>query len=423
MNLPLSRSALPDARLPAYLQPPLPTVFTFEITARCQHHCAGCGNVFTHSNTELDIEGWRNIIARIRPYIHALRITGGEPTLHRQFESFLTEIDKLQVPFVVFTNGNWAHPDSLIKLFQNCTHLKGLLVSFHGGTPTAFQQFTHTDAFETVLSNIRRAASVGLRVATNTLLLSTTVGQLPKIADLLFQAGASNVSFGRYYGPHLERFSPSESQFSQALSQIASMRRMDQRISLSNCVPQCFSMEEDFGGGGCTSGFTHCTIGPLGDVRPCTHAELVLGHLPDDDLAVLWRSPALMHWRNRIPDACLNCAALNVCRGGCRAVAQKLNLSHDPMQRKALRRAKVSAMVEVAMSDMPRLRCEVKPTDFGVSLSGRGHYITLTDQSRPILERLDGNTSIAEILAEFGPGSLELIGGLVNQHLLELSRK
>lgn len=419
------RPPLPDrgrqgSRLPLYLQPPLPTVFTFEITARCQHNCAGCGNVFTHSSTEMDIRRWQKVITSLRPYIQALRITGGEPTLHRQFDCFLREIDKLQVPYVVFTNGNWTDPDATIQLFRECRHLKGLLVSLHGSDAATFHRFTGVDAFEKVVSNIRQAVSAGLRVATNTLLLSTTVDHLPAIAGLAFAAGVANVSFGRYYGPTMQDFSLSESQLRRALSQIAGLRRGDRRISLSNCVPTCFSAEEDFGGGGCTSGFTHCTIGPSGEVRPCTHAELVLGHMPGDDLAELWRSPALQRWRELIPDHCLACSVLNSCRGGCRAVAQKLGLSHDPLQRDPLAETAPVAVVELGMSDRPHLTCKVDATDFGLALSSAGHYITLSQYSRSILERLDGTRTIENILDEFGPAGLELIGGLVQQRLVDL---
>ena len=141
--------------------------------------------------------------------------------------------------------------------------------------------------------------------------------------------------------------------------------------------------------------------------------------MPNDDMEDLWRSAAILSWRNRIPDDCLNCVALNVCRGGCRAVAQKLNLSHDPLKKAALQQTDHAA-VDLGMDDRPRLSCQVKMTSFGYALSGKGHYVTLSRQSRTLLARLDGSTTIETIMAEFGPGSLELIAGLFQQQLLEL---
>jgi hypothetical protein len=142
--------------------------------------------------------------------------------------------------------------------------------------------------------------------------------------------------------------------------------------------------------------------------------------MPDDDLEELWRSPAILRWRNVIPDSCFECSALNACRGGCRAVAQKLSLPHDPLQRESLKKTNHAVIVELGMRDRPRLSCDVKVTDFGFALSGSGHYITLSQQSQSILDRLDGTTTIENILDEFGPACLELIGGLFQQHLVEL---
>jgi radical SAM protein with 4Fe4S-binding SPASM domain len=368
----------------------------------------------------MDITRWESIITKLLPYIRALRITGGEPTLHHEFAAFMKQIDGLDIPFVVFTNGNWIKADRVIEILKSCANLKGLLVSLHGNNPAAYQQFTGIDSFDKVVKNIRLATSAGLRVATNTLLLSTTINRLAEVAEVAFSAGVANVSFGRYYGPALKDLSVTAPQLKQALFQIAAMRREEQRVSLSNCVPTCFSPDEDFGGGGCTSGFTHCTIGPWGEVRPCTHSEVVLGHMPGDDLDKIWQSPALSKWRNLIPDDCLSCASLNTCRGGCRAVAQKLDLPRDPLHTRALKKANHEVFVEVGMSECPKLACSVNPKGFGFALCGAGHYITLSHRSKPILDKLDGTTTIQSIFDEFGPASLELIGGLLQQRLLEL---
>jgi radical SAM protein with 4Fe4S-binding SPASM domain len=414
------KAELEELNIPLYLQPPLPSVFTFEITARCQHRCMGCGNVFSHSNREMDLATWEIILAKIRPHTRALRITGGEPTLHKQFPEFMELIDAQGLPFVLFTNGNWANPNEIIRILAGCTHLKGLLVSLHGSTPAAFYQFTGVDAFERVMKNIRLATSSGIRVATNTLLLASTVNHLPDVAELAFSAGVTNIAFGRYYGMPLEGLSLSPSQIKQALLQIAEMRKKDERVSLSNCVPACFLPDVDFGGGGCTSGITHCTIGPSGDVRPCTHSEEILGYLPDDDIADLWRSAKIMSWRNLIPQDCRTCALLNTCRGGCRAVTQKLASTHDPLCTRALKKTNQNTVIEIGLLDRPKLTCYVESTSFGFALHGTGHYVTLSHQSESILQILDGSTTIEKILDEFGQASLELIGGLLQKQLVEL---
>jgi hypothetical protein len=142
--------------------------------------------------------------------------------------------------------------------------------------------------------------------------------------------------------------------------------------------------------------------------------------MPEDDLAELWQSPALFKWRNLIPNDCLDCEALNLCRGGCRALAQKLALPQDPLHMGPLHKTNHERVVELGMSDRPKLSYSVIPTRFGFALSGAGHYVTFSQESKSILDKLDGNSTVEGIFDEFGPGSLELIGGLLHQRLLEL---
>jgi radical SAM protein with 4Fe4S-binding SPASM domain len=406
--------------LPHYLQPPIPSVFTLEITRRCQHHCVGCGNVFDHEDQELDATSWATIIERLRPYIQALRITGGEPTLHKQFGRIMKIADELRVPFVVFTNGNWANPQATIRTLKSCAHLRGILVSLHGADETSYRKFTGVDAFTVVTHNIRLAAAAGLRVATNTLLLNTTFERVSEIVHLAFSLGASTVSFGRYYGDALHGLSLTASQLQTALIQIADLRRYEPRVILSNCVPACFLPGVDFGERGCTSGFTHCTIGPGGEVRPCTHTPLIIGYIPDDDIETLWLSSILDEWRRRIPPLCLTCAALNRCRGGCRALTQKLGVPSDPLMTAPMVEASPGPVVEMVAHARPKLACSVESTSYGYALNGLGHFVTLSHHSRPILQALDGQSTLEQLQKRFGTTGLQLIGSLIHKGLVEL---
>jgi len=413
--------SLVQTELPRYLQPPAPSVFTLEITPRCQHHCKGCGNVFAHSNREMDEATWAMILERLRPYIRALRITGGEPTLHEQFEHIMAKVDGLGVPFVVFTNGNWIDPRATIQILKHCNNLRGVLISLHGADAASYKEFTGVDAFAAVRDNIQLAAAAGLRVATNTLLLTTTVTRLAEIARLSRSLGASTISFGRYYGEPLPGLSFTTRELKAALAHIAALRHEDSRVILSNCVPACFLPGEDFGERGCTSGFTHCTIGPEGEVRPCTHTSLKLGYIQDDDIEALWQHPLLDKWRRRIPPACLTCAALSRCRGGCRATAQQLGLPYDPLMTAPLAQLDRNPTVELAPQDRPQLSCSVEPTSYGYALNGTGQFVTLSHHSQRILEALDGCFTMEQLQEQFGPSAVQLVGSLIHRRLVAIA--
>jgi hypothetical protein len=101
-------------------------------------------------------------------------------------------------------------------------------------------------------------------------------------------------------------------------------------------------------------------------------------------------------------------------------VAQQLHISHDPLHTGCIPLPVCEPVVEIGMLDCPKLSCEVETTSYGYTLTGVGHYVTLSHISGPILQMMDGNTTIGNILNEFGPISLELIGGLIQKQLVKL---
>ncbi|MCB8980694.1 MAG: radical SAM protein [Ardenticatenaceae bacterium] len=414
--------ALPtqNTTLPQHLQPPFPTVYTLEITQRCHHNCLGCGNVFQHTGQEMSVKEWQIILEKLKPQVQALRVTGGEPTLHKQFDKIIYLIDSLGIPFVLFTNGNWTNPAKVIQVLKTCANLQGLLISLHGADTQNYTKFVQKDAFASVVKNIQLATQAGLRVATNTLLLTSTYKHIESIVKLAISLGVSTVSFGRYYGADLPELSLSNEQLRQSLIQIAALREKDPRITVSNCIPVCFMPESNFGGRGCTSGFTHCTIGPFGAVRPCTHSHLELGSIQDEDIEVLWQGQQLEQWRKLVPAPCLSCAVLSQCRGGCRATAQELQLAADPLIKVPLLETVYEPTIKLNGEEHPLLNCQLKKTQFGFTLTGAGQYVTLSLLAGPMLEALNGQQSIAELQDEYGEGCLQLIGSLFHKRLLTM---
>ena len=79
------------------------------------------------------------------------------------------------------------------------------------------------------------------------------------------------------------------------------------------------------------------------------------------------------------------------------------------------------AVVKLGMLDHPKLSCSVESTDYGFALTRAGRFTILSHKSRDILQMLDGKTTVETILDEFGPASLELIGGLLQQQMVELN--
>lgn len=410
-----------EKSLPPHLTPRRPTTYTLELTAACNHSCIGCGNVFSRELGFMRGTTWIRLLNDLKSDIVSLRMTGGECTLHPDFKDIVYEIDQLDVPFVVLTNGNWHEPDRVLQLSSDCKNLDGVLVSLHGKDSHSHSAFVVTDSFSIVTRNIQRATDAGIKVGTNTILLKSNIEDIEQIAELSFRLGATSAAFSRYYGKPIPGLELSEAELHEAIARIATLRKQEPRIVFNNCVPMCFSHDIDMPTKGCTSGFTHCTIDPAGNVRPCTHSPVMLGSLFEQDIAEIWDSEPLWEWRNLISEACTTCGVFSQCRGGCRATAHHRGQIQDPLIRSPFDRLTAPRQaLNLYQHACPIPNFTLRQDDFGFYIINRNRHICLSNKAMPILEMLDGNTTLEEIQTQIGQVAVDFVGTLALNGLVEL---
>ena len=72
----------------------LNVILLIELTSSCSHDCFGCGNVFEKkSHKNIDLQFLESFIPKLKNTVFDIRLTGGEPTLHPQFEEILELLD------------------------------------------------------------------------------------------------------------------------------------------------------------------------------------------------------------------------------------------------------------------------------------------------------------------------------------------
>jgi len=395
--------------------PETPSVFTLELTAACNHHCVGCGNVFDHTEPSLAYLEWKEIIDRINNYAFSFRITGGECTLHPDFDLIINEIEKLNVPYVIFTNGDWANTDRIINILKKCQNCDGLLVSLQGYDANSYQAYVGIDAFERVISNIKKSIEAGLRIATNTVLTKYIHEKIEAIVSLTKKMGVFSVAFSRFCGCNLAGIELSENEFQAAFDLICQLNEKDNTIVLNNCVPACFS-DNQIPVKGCTSGITHCTIGPDGYARPCTHSPIRLGNIRQNSIEQLWNSDKLKYWHSLIPEACLDCGSFSQCRGGCRALAYHKKLKHDPFIKFSNLHKNFNAKpvaLEVNRDARLIVNYRVKPQEFGFYLINRSRHVAVKKEAAPILSFLNQTPQLKDIEQQLGKQALDFVGSLI----------
>lgn len=314
-------------------------VFFLELTPACNNRCPGCSNVFAQDRTTAPLSAaeWKGVIDNLAPHVGWLKLTGGEPTLHPQFQEIVAHISRLDIPFTLFTNGRWPEPESLIAFLLGIPQLNGLLVSLHGPDAPAHEAFTGVGgSFAETVANIRRATKAGFLVSTSTVVTRHNANRVDDMIALAAELGASHAVFNRFIGPSLPGIEAGPAQEKRGLRQVGKLvteRSGTLTVRLGTPLPHCFLSAD---GNGCLAGIAFCTVDPWGNVRPCNHAPLLCGNLLEQSIEEIWQGPPMTHWRTLVPEVCWQCGELSRCHGGCRADALLRGLDRDPLMRAPL---------------------------------------------------------------------------------------
>ncbi len=378
-----------------------------------------------HQPAALSIQGWRQILDTIRPHARALKITGGEPTLHPQFAELLAEIDSLDVPFTLFTNARWRKPEHILGLLQGAKNLDGLLVSLHGADAETHETFSGiVGAFEETCANIRRTAQAGVRVHISTVLNAFNLHQLTAAVELAQSLGAQRVVFNRFLGTGDSSFQPSEAALVKAIQEIERLRRRypvraDGSFSVryGNCIPQCFT---ESGASGCWAGVSYCTIDPWGRLRPCNHSPTVVGSLFEHSLEELWHGSAMQGWRQLTPEVCLVCGAYEICHGSCRALMELEQACQDPLMKNPIQPSSARHDAEIYRYAKPRLTSEILSAEPGMALVRGLSIFPVSDDAIPLLNTLNGEKTLEQLFAEHGQDGLDFVGELVRRGYVQI---
>jgi radical SAM protein with 4Fe4S-binding SPASM domain len=398
-----------------------PYIYTFEITSACNASCIGCGNVFPHDGARITAQDCRAILGHIS-HPEMFRVTGGEPTLSPEFAEIIRLLDDQGKPIVVFTNGTWEEPDTVIETLRACQNLDGILVSLHGHSAPAYQAFTRRGSFSTVLANIRRASEAGFAVNTNTILTHRNIDHMADVVEIATQAGARVVAFSRYYGvsiPGLTDLSPG--QYKHAVEQVARFRASGKRVKFNNNIPFCLGGELTQA---CPAGDTHCTISPLGKARLCNHSPYEVGDILKTSIEEIWQSDAVGRWRRQVPAMCQRCAAFEICRGGCRANARANGQATDPLACgpcQTLPQPLAPIRHALCEAAFPKANFSLHKESFGYVLVNRSRILKVTDGAMPLIDVLQQrNRTLTEIRALFGQAALNFVGILYDSRMVEL---
>jgi radical SAM protein with 4Fe4S-binding SPASM domain len=406
-----------------------PVLYSLELTPLCNNKCPGCFNVFIDDKVKRPMGGvlppltaaqWHTILTKIQPYVERVKLTGGEPTLHPEFDAIVQSLADLNISFSLFTNARWRKPDQLITLLKAIPQFTGFLISLHGADAETHEAYSGIHgSFDETVANIRCAVNAGLGVATSTVISRQNYGKLADIIALSTALGADHAVVNRYLGSPLPDIEPSNEELQIAMRTVERLRRDGVRVKFGNCVPQCFVANSSTG---CLAGVAYCAISPWGELRPCNHSPAVAGNLLTQSVEEVWRSAKMEAWRGLMPNECeTECSAFSTCHGACRALIELRGEHRDPLRGAPIKMMPHKPTERVTFYEglRPIGNYHLRQEEFGyVALRGN-RVVPISTNDYTVLQMCDGTRTLRQIQDSYGQNGLRTIAILHKKGLIE----
>jgi len=133
-----------------------PPLLSVDITDACNLRCLYCNNpFFPYPRTMMNQDVFQALIERLKRHpVSRIRISGGEPTLHPQFDLMLKEMSRYCKYLSIITNGQWQNPEVTEKLL-NCG-LSFIELSMDAGGKDIYETNRPGASYELFMRNIKQ---------------------------------------------------------------------------------------------------------------------------------------------------------------------------------------------------------------------------------------------------------------------------
>lgn len=298
-----------------------PHIFTFELTTVCNNFCSACANVELSRekrNRKLHaayVQNWDKVIDAIAPFAKVVRLSGGEPTLHKDFENIVAYLEEKKLPHALLTDGRWTvnKPQQIIEIYQKCEHFLGMLMSLHGSNAVSHNAFVEStaNAFEETYKNIALAAA-HFEVFISCVLTKHSCEEIDEILTIASKLNVKGVIFNRFIAPENHALMPTKQQFYKAVMKINDLQTAGTPCTFGNHIPLCFAPIQKQGS---KAGFESCHVSPTGLVRPHSFSHSYWGNINEEGIENIWQSSTAKTYRTELPQVCEKCEVRNFCRG------------------------------------------------------------------------------------------------------------
>jgi len=334
--------------------PPLTSLYLY-ISGSCNLACRHCWispayKAGGNGGQFVKIGYIRKAIQKAKPLgLRRVKLTGGEPMLHPQFQEIVSLIDSEGLSIQIETNGTLID-QQMAKFLKQIKRFSFISVSVDGADAETHEALRVVPgSFESAVNGIKNLVEQGFQPQLICTLHKGNVSQMAEVIELAKSLKCGSVKFNQVQQVGRgEQFSKKEG---MKISEIINVyHRLENdftpkaKIRIHFDIPFAFYSIRKL----LDDNLSRCTVmnilGMLagGELSLCgigvTVPELIYGHIEKDSLRDVWcHSPGLTQLREQIPSQlegiCGECLHRDICMGDCIAnnfhVAGKLNAPYQ----------------------------------------------------------------------------------------------
>jgi len=178
----------------------MPEIIVVEVTNKCDLNCKYCNrDINTMGGAEpcdIDLHLLDRVLKEAEPYkTRVVQITGGEPTLHHDWEGVIAVMERHDISYTIISNGQ-NFKEAHKALIRGATKkFKGIMFSMDGATAETHDAVRGEGSFAKVRAALRLAMMHGLPSGVQVVVGTHNIEELSEIAALAEEAGAHELSY------------------------------------------------------------------------------------------------------------------------------------------------------------------------------------------------------------------------------------
>lgn len=320
-----------------------PIIAHLAITHACNMNCKYCSvkNMHKLIKQEKTTEDYKKMIDKlVASGCFQIGLTGGEPTTRKDLVELVKYISSKKVACNLTTNG-FNVPEKLIKELKDAG-LTQVQISLDSYKEEVHEKYRTKGSFKRAIETAKLFKKYGFIVGVDTVVTNNNMDDIEGFIKFLENNNFDGLTIIKLKQGHfdLETFKKEVPEYNKYAKLIDWICKRDNKIEITidcssvNNLCKTLTKEEEnkIHSAGCPAGHTLISIAPNGDIYPCaalTNPLYKVGNLLEDDLDEIWNNnitlKCLRNIKNIIKGKCASCKRLDVCRGGCRGIADSLN--------------------------------------------------------------------------------------------------